>query len=383
LTRSLAVADDCAAADLLFHRVELCEEGLDMADWVSRTSSRGQVDKAGALLVEWWTGPAKPPDDFSKWLHMVFNWRSCHALPLNVFQKTLRVRASKVEPGAIVAQRLKRFASIINKLARESDMKLSQMQDLGGCRAVLSSIDAVYKLYEMYTAPTAESAEISVKCKDYIKEPKDDGYRGIHIVGRYHPRIKNRQLWDGQRIEIQIRTRLQHAFATAVETVTTFTREPLKFGGGPDDWRRFFSLMGSALAIRENTALVPGTPKEKQELVAELRQVAKQLKVRPRLRGWADALQVLPRQNIEKGFRWLLLVLNTRENTVLVTGFTDKQKAAENLEKLELSEDSDLDPVLVFVPSINTLRTAYPNYYADTREFLKALRTALSRERKS
>jgi len=356
-----------------------------MADWVGRTSSKGQIDKAGTALVKWWTGPAdqKYPDDFGKWIHSVFNWRSCHALPLNVFQKTLRVRASKVEPGAIVAQRLKRFASIMNKLTRESDMKLSQMQDLGGCRAVLSSIDAVYKLYEMYTAPTPELAEISVKCKDYIKEPKEDGYRGIHIVGRYHPRIKNRQLWDGQRIEIQIRTRLQHAFATAVETVTTFTREPLKFGGGPDDWKRFFSLMGSALATRENTALVPGTPKEKQELIAELRQVAKQLKVRPRLRGWADALQVLPRQNIEKGFRWLLLVLNTRESTVQVTGFVDKQKAAENLEKLELSEDSDLDPVLVYVPLINTLRTAYPNYYADTREFLKALRTALSRERKS
>jgi ppGpp synthetase/RelA/SpoT-type nucleotidyltranferase len=359
------------------------ENNLDMANWVERKFGKGKIDKAGAGLLPWWLGAnAEPPKEFSDYVAAVFNWRACHALPLNVFQKTLRVRASKVDPGAIVAQRLKRFASVMKKLAREEDMKLSQMQDLGGCRAIVSSITAVYKIYEMYlVADNEKQTEVSIKCKDYIREPKPDGYRGIHIVGRYHPRIKTRQMWDGQRIEIQLRTKLQHAFATAVETVTTFTRYPLKFGAGPDDWKRFFSLMGSALALREDTTLVPGTPEQKEELKSELRQTARKLKVRPRLRGWSDALRTLPRQNIEPGFKWLLLVLNTRENTVQVTGYTDKTKASEQLEKLELSEDGDLDPVLVYVSSINDLRTAYPNYYADTKEFLKALRIALQREK--
>jgi len=355
-----------------------------MASWVERKFGKGQIDRAGAGLIPWWLGKVSGESlkDFGDFVAAVFNWRACHALPLNVFQKTLRVRASKVDSDAIVAQRLKRFASVMHKLTREQDMKLSQMQDLGGCRAIVSNIAAVYLIYEMYLAAENEKqTEVSIKSKDYIKEPKPDGYRGIHIVGRYHPRIKTRQIWDGQRIEIQLRTKLQHAFATAVETVTTFTRHPLKFGGGPDDWKRFFSLMGSALALRENTAIVPGTPEQKEELISELRHAARKLKVRPRLRGWSDAMHTLPRQNIKPGFKWLLLVLNTRENTIQVTGYTDKTKASEQLEKLELSEDGDLDPVLVYVSSINDLRTAYPNYYADTKEFLKALRTALERGR--
>ncbi len=360
-----------------------CEDDLDMAGWIQRKSGKGEIDRAGVALVPWWIASnAERPEKWGDYVSAVFNWRACHALPLNVFQKTLRVRASKVDPNAIVAQRLKRFASVMNKLAREQDMKLSQMQDLGGCRAIVSNISAVYQIYDMYLAANnKKETEVSIKCKDYINEPKPDGYRGIHIVGRYHPRIKDRQIWDGQRIEIQLRTKLQHAFATAVETVTTFTRHPLKFGGGPDDWKRFFSLMGSALALRENTPVVPGTPEQKEELISELRQNARNLRIRPRLRGWSDALRTLPRQNTEEGFKWLLLVLNTRENTIQVTGYTDKAKASDLLEKLELSEDTDLDPVLVYVPSINDLRTAYPNYYADTREFLKALRTALKREK--
>jgi hypothetical protein len=109
---------------------------------------------------------------------------------------------------------------------------------------------------------------------------KKDGYRGIHVVARYHPRKSEREPWDGHRVEIQMRTRLQHAFSTAVETVTAFTRQPLKFGAGPVEWRRFFSLMGSALALREGTESVPDTPTDKTQLIAEFKNAAAELKVR-------------------------------------------------------------------------------------------------------
>jgi (p)ppGpp synthase/HD superfamily hydrolase len=59
----------------------------------------------------------------------------------------LRVRIRNVEQKALVAQRPKRSSSIINKLVREPDMKLSQMQDLGGCRTILSTVLAVNALY--------------------------------------------------------------------------------------------------------------------------------------------------------------------------------------------------------------------------------------------
>ena len=310
---------------------------------------------------------------------VVENWRTCHGLPLNVIQAGLRGRTRRVEQNVIVAQRLKRFSSIMNKLAREDDMKLTQMQDLGGCRAIFSDVQAVTAAFRMYGQPEPRLYEEgSLKCYDYIANPKEDGYRGVHVVARYYPRLAARAHWSGQRIEIQLRTKLQHAFATAVETVTKFTREPLKFGAGPVEWRRFFSLMGSTLAIREQSPLVPGTPENQADLVAELRETAQALRVTQRLRGWANALHTLPRRHI-RNFKWLLLALNTSQNTISVTGYQDRteaSKAVADLEK-EKSKRPDLDAVLVWVNSVRELRSAYPNYYADTKEFLNALSAAL------
>ena len=256
-------------------------------------------------------------------------------------------------------------------------MKLSQMQDLGGCRAIMSKVGGVYDVFNLYRGYDRlffESEE-SLKFQDYVEQPKDDGYRGIHLIGRYATDSPGSEAWKGQRIEIQLRSQLQHAFATAVETVTTFTRTPLKFGGGPEDWRRFFSLMGSTLAIREGTPFVPNTPQDEAELVRELREWTKALKVRQRLRGWANALKSLPRRNV-KNFNFLLLILDVDANTIKVTGYADRQKAAAELAEIE-KKPGNLDAVLVSVNSARNLRLAYPNYYADTTEFLEALSIAL------
>jgi len=354
-------------------------ESNDMAEWVRREYGKGEIDRGGALLIPWWKGLTHP-EGLGHLYTVAQNWRTSHALPLNVFQAGLRQRAKRVEEKILVAQRLKRFSSMMNKLVREPNMKLSQMQDLGGCRAIMSSVEAVDKLYELYRGrePLGES-EATIKCYDYIRHPKSDGYRGIHIVGRYVARQENREPWNGQRIEIQLRSRVQHAFATTVETVTTFTRMPLKFGAGPAEWRRFFSLMGSALALREGTEPVEGTPRDTGELIGELREATKALKVRQRLRGWTNALQRLPRRNVKR-FKWLLLVLDTTANTIDVTGYENRQEASRKIAEIEKLKREDLDAVLVWVRSITDLRAAYPNYYADTGEFINALNVALARK---
>src|SRR6185436_19970719 len=98
--------------------------------------------------------------------------------------------------------------------------------------------------------------------------------------------------------------------------------------------------------------------------------------VRQRLQGWTDAVRALPRRNIA-GFKWLLLVLNTRANTVKVTGYASRREASQAIAKIEQSKQEELDAVLVWVRSVSDLRAAYPNYYADTREFIEALDSAL------
>jgi len=64
--------------------------------------------------------------------------------------------------------------------------------------------------------------------RNYIDAPKPDGYRSVHLVGKYGGDSEVHSAWNGKRIEIQVRTSIQHIFATGMETVTTFTGTPLK-----------------------------------------------------------------------------------------------------------------------------------------------------------
>jgi len=114
-------------------------------------------------------------------LAIINNWRSSHAFPLQSFKMTLLVRAKNVDKKAIVAQRLKRLPSIELKLRRFKEMRLSQMQDLGGCRAVVANIRrlrSLMKLYEQGRSKNPTKRHEFVHDKDYILCPKDDGYRG-------------------------------------------------------------------------------------------------------------------------------------------------------------------------------------------------------------
>jgi hypothetical protein len=135
--------------------------------------------------------------------------------------------------------------------------------------------------------------------------------------------------------------------------------------------------MSSAIAVREGYTIVPGTPNRVDDLVGELRQLTAELKVRQLLKGWTDAVQTLPQRTITKA-HWLLLVLNVSGKTIMVTGFTDRQKAAKELAAIETSS-SQVDAVVVWVNSINKMKSAYPNYHADTAAFLSALDVSLTK----
>ncbi len=135
--------------------------------------------------------------------------------------------------------------------------------------------------------------------------------------------------------------------------------------------------MGSALAIREETTQVEGTPTDENGLIGELRDLTRELNVRQRLRSWTNAIKQLRRRNTSDA-KWLLLVLDLPANTISVTGYVDRRKASEELAQIEQSSRrAELDAVLVWVGSIKNLKRAYPNYYADTGEFLEALNVAL------
>jgi hypothetical protein len=319
-----------------------------------------------------------PPEDWGEYdeaLTVISNWRSAHSRPLYTFRFGLRRYAEVIDPSVLVAQRIKRLSSIALKLEIRPKMRLSQMQDIGGCRAVVNSVADVKRLHERYK--NSEIKHKLVSTDDYIAVPKPSGYRSLHLVYSYYSDRKKTH--NGLKIEIQIRSQLQHAWATAVETVGTFIRQALKSSIGEDDWLRFFALMGTALAEREDSAPVPDTPTGSHELRTELREYAKKLDVTARLQAYGEALHSIETLPAEADY--YLLELDPSLMQIKVTGFKQKDLAVATNAYLAVEKNiqgSNSDAVLVSVDSMTSLRRAYPNYFLDTNLFVEAVKAAIS-----
>lgn len=348
--------------------------------WAKPAYSRGQVDKAGDALA---TGETDAPSrEFA--LAVLSNWRAAHAYPLQALKMTLLARARRVDPLAVVAQRLKRRTSVTLKLRRYPGMKLSRMQDVGGCRAILRDIarlDALIRVYENQSKRLKRVGGEYVSCSDYIGEPKIDGYRGRHYVYKYASTGLRFEPWNGLRIELQLRTRLQHAWATAVETVDTFMGQGMKTGGGDELWRRFFLLMSTAIARLEGTSDCRGCPAG-NELTEEIQDISDRLGVESKLNNWSAAMRsMLPSDVVTGGV--YLLSLDSSRDVLSIRWFPDREAAAAtdfySRAEQEADDRSSTQAVLVSVEAVQALRTAFPNYFADSALFVGTLRDVLAR----
>jgi len=342
---------------------------------------REDVNEAGDCLIG-----NKNSLDISQCFDIINNWRGIHAFPLDSFYSTLKKRAKKIDGKALVYRRQKRLVSIYFKLRRFPTMRLTQMQDIGGCRAIVGNVDDIDKLVSLYTkGGTAKNPALRHKLvteKDYISTPKDDGYRSYHLIFAYCSRKKEHSVYNKLKIEIQIRSKLQHAWATAVEIVSAFTGQALKSNIGDEKWKRFFKLMGSALAIREGRPFVPGTTTDYKSLISEMRQLVSDLNLEDVLARYGQAVQVMTEKM--KGAHLYLLELDISKNRLRIQGFSaeelqDAQHQYMDLEK-QHKDDHSFQAVLVGGGTVASLRRAYPNFYLDSSAFMTAVRLAISED---
>ncbi len=109
-------------------------------------------------------------------------------------------------PITSISSRLKSSSSIMNKLARKGlDFTLENVEnnlyDVAGIRVVCSYVDDIYVLAKAL----AKQDDITViKEKDYIKNPKPNGYRSYHMIVSV-PVFFSDQTKD-MAVEVQIRT---------------------------------------------------------------------------------------------------------------------------------------------------------------------------------
>jgi ppGpp synthetase/RelA/SpoT-type nucleotidyltranferase len=190
--------------------------------WPTLQYTKSQVDRAWRVFSsDEVLNPNFTTEEFSRSLDVINNWRSSHSFPLNTFTVGLKRRAKDADPDSLVAQRIKRLSSIAAKLRRFPTMQLSQMQDIGGCRAIVSTIAEVESLIARHKG--SDIRHKLVKETNYIQYPKESGYLSVHLVYRYYSDKSHN--YNGLQIEMQLRSALQHAWATAVETVGTLVNQ--------------------------------------------------------------------------------------------------------------------------------------------------------------
>lgn len=331
--------------------------------------SRKQVNRAGHILVD--------PGAFSaaeqaRAADVLANWRACHGYPINTFQATLRAKLRNGYGASIVAQRLKRAPSIIVKLQRFAGMQLARMQDIGGLRAILASVKKVRELEQSYRDSTFE--HVLMNSKNYIDEPKDDGYRGVHLIYRYMN--KRAPAYNGLSLELQLRTQRQHAWATAVETMGTFLGQALKAGQGDEEWRAFFAKASAALAILERTAPVPGFENRgRDEIFVDVASTEARLRVLQRLEGFAIAADQITTERGQGAYH--LIVLDSTRRTVSIRPYAVASLEQASVDYAAMEQRTragePIEAVLVSAGPIEALRKAYPNYFLDTRAFVEQM----------
>ena len=333
--------------------------------WKQLEYSKKQVIKAGEVI----RNKEADKSQHDEAITIIDNWRAAHAYPLHVFYMNLRRMAGN-DGKIIVAERLKRLNSIINKLKREPEMNLWRMQDLGGCRFIVNNLEDVYKYANKYK--NSRIRHQYQRTYDYIKQPKLSGYRSLHLVYKFHS-DKNETYNRNMLIELQFRTHLQHLWATAVEAMGLFTEESIKSGYGSDDIKRFFALISSLFAIEEGMPVVPNTSESVDELVTEIKKIDKKNKylgMLSAIRIAADNLKIQNQTN-KKGYYILILNYNTRRLKLVHYKSNQIEEANAQYNMIENDKQySNIDAVLVQVSTFSTLRAAYPNYFLDIGEFI-------------
>jgi ppGpp synthetase/RelA/SpoT-type nucleotidyltranferase len=355
--------------------------------------ARAAVDRAGRTLLN---ESSTDPELDAAW-DAIANWRALHGFPLNTIAADLYQKVKRVDKSALVVRRLKRTRSMLAKLSKRPSMRLTQMQDIGGCRTVVNTIAQVEQLREMYARSRSMHALVSED--NYIASPKASGYRSVHLVYRFQSKAYPQ--YDKLLFEIQLRTLIQHAWATAVETVSAVLGQALKASEGEAHWLEYFQLAAAALEHLERGKHTIFSSLTKGQVARKLQRLSAQLDVSTKLSAYRNALKATENPRTRNA-AYFLLFLVPDQKKLQIQAFTRHNADAafreyEKFERMlplhppgrqlslfpELSDYSGAQAVLVGAESFKSIRDSYPNYYLDTGVFLEKVRGFIRRFRRA
>jgi putative GTP pyrophosphokinase len=342
--------------------------------------SKTQINKAGKILKD---KESYTLNDVYKAEDIITYWRLIHSPLITTFQALIRTKTSKrFGTNVTIAQRLKRAPSILYKLIRYPNMQLSTMQDIAGIRAITENVSDVYRLKnELIKSKTKHKFLNEV---DYVLKPKESGYRSIHLIFQYNnPKISES---NELKIEVQVRSRLQHIWATAVETMGTFLETSLKSSEGPKEILDFFAFTSSAFAIQEKTSVLEQHKDLGRAIIFEsvINQFNK-LAIRDKLNAFAVVVSHI--SNEKSNAKFYLLTLDLHQQSVTIRPYEQNELKQANIDYTEterhINAGANLQVVLVSLESINGLKKAYPNYFLDTKQFIRKIEAIIESKKRA
>ncbi len=194
---------------------------------MSKEMSKTQIDRLGDRLKK---GNITEDD-----LRLLDQYRRSFAEAYEMVVGSIRQELG-LEPTGRPA---KSTTSISDKLRRES-IRLTQIQDIAGCRLIVSDIaeqdrvvESLNKLFE------------NVNIVDRRRQ-SSYGYRAVHVIAGCRGKV----------IEIQVRTSLQHRWAELSEKVSDMEGPAIKYGGGDKETQNFLTLVSSLVTAVESAEVL-------------------------------------------------------------------------------------------------------------------------------
>ncbi len=254
------------------------------------------------------------------------------------------------------------------------------MQDIWGFRIILDDVAAVNTVRDLI-----KTKKHFWWCseKNYITLPKSSWYRGVHLI--FTKKYSKQDV--ALKIELQIRTKLQHYRATAVETVWVHLSQPLKSSQWDEKRLSYFSLASAVFSLSENSTL----PKEYTkvnilDLLRDFHRQTKKLKVVATLKWFALAQEIIKRElkkhKNQKDNELFLITINAKQDQLSINSYSQRDAELANskyLEKETDNTDPDVYIVLVWAESTKELIRSYPNFFSDTHKFIEKVENIIDK----
>jgi putative GTP pyrophosphokinase len=316
--------------------------------------SKGTINRAGEALR---AGRQLSSEE----LDALDTWRASHRYILNTFNVLLRGKTAGT--SIVVAQRLKRRITIIDKLFREPKMQLARMDDVAGCRLIFDNVPDLYDFRTTFLKSKFKHKRKNTEDKyDYIKHPKSSGYRGVHDVFEYNVKSRKGAPYNGLMIEVQYRTYPQHAWSIANEVVTGITSNKTKFNKGDDKYLEFFRLASEIIARAYEQCKGVYYEYNNKDIVNRFIAIDAEINLMRTLKG-------LHRIDESDANAKNLILQVSDSGALKMHQFDSATKAIGAYFHLEKEFPGD-DIVLIRADNFDFVRVAYRNYFADVGAFV-------------